>query len=95
MARREDDLLRLRALSPHTSPDGNDGLHFELASLVVNYFSRGGGGSSGVRLPPVIYNAGSGKISGGGRNGGVAGSDVVKGCYENGIFVVALSVANS
>ena len=81
--------MRVCAPSPHTSPGGNDGLHFKLASSAVNYFSRGGG-----RLPPGIYNAGSGQVGGGGRNGGGAGGDVVKGCYGNGVFVVALSVAN-
>ena len=44
VARREDDRLRVRAPSPHTLLGGNNGLHFELASLVVNYFSSGGGG---------------------------------------------------
>ena len=71
--------MRVCAPSPHTSPGGNDGLHFKLASSAVNYFSRGGGG-----LPPGIYNAGSGQVGGGGRNGGGAGGDVVKGCYGNG-----------
>ena len=82
--------MRVCAPSPHTSPGGNDGLHFKLASSAVNYFSRGGGG-----LPPGIYNAGLGQVGGGGRNDGGAGGDVVKGCYGNGVFVVALIVANT
>ena len=82
----------VRAPPPYTSPNGNDGLHFELAPSAVNYFSRGGGTGGG--LPPGIHNAGSGRVGGGGRNGGGAGGDVVKGCYGNGVFVVALSVAN-
>ena len=85
--------MRVRAPSPHTSPGGNDGLHFELASSAVNCFWRCGGGSNGGLLPG-IYNAGSGQVGGGGRNGGGAGGDVVKGCYGNGVLVVALSVAN-
>ena len=77
-------MLRVCAPSPHTSPGGNDRLHFELASSAVNYFSLGGGGG----LPPGINNAELGQVGGG------AGGDVMKGCYGNGILVVALSVAN-
>ena len=69
----------VHAPPPYTSPGGNNGLHFELVLLAVNYFSRGGGGGGGG-ISSGIYNAGSGRVGGGGRIGGGNGGDVVKGC---------------
>ncbi|KAL7539306.1 hypothetical protein ACHAXR_009165, partial [Thalassiosira sp. AJA248-18] len=87
----------IRAPPPYTTSgnEGNDGLRFELAPSAVNLFSGsvGGGGGGGGGLPPGIHNVGAGGA--GGRSGGgtaAAAGDVVKGCYGNGMFVLALDV---
>ena len=83
----------IRAPPPHTTPanEGNDGLRFELAPSAVNIFS--GAGGTGGGLPPGIHNVSAGRV-GGGASGtaGTAAGDVVKGCYGNGVFVLALDV---
>jgi len=73
----------MRAPPPYASPSGNDGLRFELAPSAVNFFSGRGSG-----LLPGICN-GRGRNAGGSA---AAAGDVVKGCYGNGVFVLALNV---
>ena len=83
----------VRAPPPYTTTptEGNDGLRFELAPSAVNLFSRGGAGGGGGGLPPGIHNVAAGRVSGS-AGGGSAAGDVVKGCYGNGVFVLALDV---
>ncbi|KAL7467450.1 hypothetical protein ACHAXS_007693 [Conticribra weissflogii] len=71
----------IRAPPPYIADNGNDGFRFDLAPSIVNQYDLGGSG-----LLPGIHDVQSGVV------GKVVRSDVTKGFYWQGIFILALNV---
>jgi len=75
---RKMTFCHIRAPTPYTSSDGNDGFRF---------------GASDGGPPPGIHGVAGGRVGAvGGRHSENAGGDVVKGSYGNGVFVLALDI---